>query len=270
MVVVEGAAGIGKSRLVAELRRRAEADGIRVLTARAGELERDFPFGVVRQLFEPELADPERRERIFSGAAAAARGVFGALEDDAPDGSFAALNGLFWVALNVAGDRPAVLLVDDLHWCDRASLRFLAYLARRLEGLPLLVAATVRTTAARLEHAKALLALGSVLATDAAIDTLRRAHAVALGCGAVRVADEARDGLRARGTDVSTATPSGLEALTSGERRLAALVASGRTIRDIAQVLFLTPKTVDDRLARAYEKLGVHTPGELGQMLEVA
>lgn len=145
MVVVEGAAGIGKSRLATELRRRAEQQGIRVLSARAGELERDFPFGVVRQLFEPELADPDTRERILSGAAAAARGVFGALEDDAPDGSFAALNGLFWVALNVAGDRPAVLLVDDLHWCDRASLRFLAYLARRLEGLPLLVAATVRT-----------------------------------------------------------------------------------------------------------------------------
>ena len=38
-----------------------------------------------------------------------------------------------------------MLAVDDLHWCDRPSLRFLAYLARRLEGLPVLVPATVRT-----------------------------------------------------------------------------------------------------------------------------
>ena len=37
-----------------------------------------------------------------------------------------------------------MLAIDDLHWADRASLRFLAYLVRRLEGLPLLVAATLR------------------------------------------------------------------------------------------------------------------------------
>ena len=145
VAVVEGPAGIGKSRLVAELRRRAEAQGVKVLSSRAGELEREFPFGVARQLFEPELAGPERREQILGGAAAAARGVFGPLEEGAPDGSFSALNGLFWVALNTAAERPAMLLVDDLHWCDRASLRFLAYLARRLEGLPLLLVTTVRT-----------------------------------------------------------------------------------------------------------------------------
>ena len=49
---------------------------MRVLAARAGELEREFPFGVVRQLFEPVLADPGRREAAFAGAAAGARAVF--------------------------------------------------------------------------------------------------------------------------------------------------------------------------------------------------
>ena len=44
--------------------------------------------------------------------------------------------------LNLAADRPLVLAVDDLHWCDRPSLRFLAYLTRRLEGLPVLLAVT--------------------------------------------------------------------------------------------------------------------------------
>ena len=68
VVVVEGPAGIGKSGLLAEL--RGAGGPMRVLSARAGEFERDFPFGVVRQLFEPFLSDPERRERWLADAAA--------------------------------------------------------------------------------------------------------------------------------------------------------------------------------------------------------
>ena len=41
--------------------------------------------------------------------------------------------------MNLSAEAPLLLAVDDLHWCDRASLRFLAYLTRRLEGLPVLV-----------------------------------------------------------------------------------------------------------------------------------
>ena len=62
-VLIEGPPGIGKTRLLAEFRRRATADGALVLNARAGELEREFPFGVVRQLFEAVVADPERARR---------------------------------------------------------------------------------------------------------------------------------------------------------------------------------------------------------------
>ncbi len=81
---------------------------------------------------------------LLAGAAAPAAAVFGALDGDG-DASFAALHGLFWVALNLAAERPLVLAIDDLHWCDRPSLRFVAYLARRLEGQPILVGATIRT-----------------------------------------------------------------------------------------------------------------------------
>ena len=65
---------------------------------------------------------------------------------DDRDASFATLHGLYWLMLNLAADRPLVLAVDDLHWCDRPSLRFLAYLTRRLEGLPILLAVTARST----------------------------------------------------------------------------------------------------------------------------
>ncbi|HEX8083760.1 MAG TPA: AAA family ATPase [Solirubrobacteraceae bacterium] len=147
VVLVEGPAGIGKTRLLAEARRQAGASGALALFARAGELERDFPFGVVRQLFEGALADPALRERALTGAAAGAAQVFGAPDGDGAgdDASFAVLHGLFWLALNVAAQQPLVLAIDDLQWCDPPSLRFVAYLARRLEGQPILVAATVRS-----------------------------------------------------------------------------------------------------------------------------
>ncbi|MGE3138230.1 MAG: AAA family ATPase [Thermoleophilia bacterium] len=149
IAVVEGPAGIGKSRLIAELRACARGHGLRELTARGGELEREFPFGVVRQLLEPALAPAGARERLLTGAAAAARPVFESVEsppaDDRGDVTFAALHGLFWLTADLAEEGPLLVVVDDLHWCDRPSLRFLAYLARRLDGLPVLLALGLRS-----------------------------------------------------------------------------------------------------------------------------
>jgi DNA-binding CsgD family transcriptional regulator len=146
VVVVEGPAGIGKSRLLAEARRRAEGS-MRVLSARGSGLEGEFAFGVVRQLFEGELAAVERREALLAGAAAPAAMVFGELSAGAEGGegaSFASLHGLYWLVLNLAEERPLLLAVDDVHWCDRPSLLFFAYLARRLESQPILLLTGLR------------------------------------------------------------------------------------------------------------------------------
>src|SRR5262245_6545127 len=143
-VLIEGPAGIGKTRLLAAARERA-ADRMTVLTARCSELEREFSFGAVRQLFEPPARDRDRRERLLAGAAAPAEGVLGAPEGDA-EGTFAVLHGLYWATLNLAEERPVLIAIDDLQWSDRPSLRFVAYLAARLEGAPVLLAATVRST----------------------------------------------------------------------------------------------------------------------------
>jgi DNA-binding CsgD family transcriptional regulator len=137
VALIEGPAGIGKSRLLAEARNRSGR--MTVLSARCGELERDFSFGAVRQLLEP-VAD---RERLLAGAAAPVAGV---LEGGTAEGSFAVLHGLYWAVLNLAEEAPVLLAIDDLQWSDRPSLRFVAYLVRRLEGAPVLVAATLRST----------------------------------------------------------------------------------------------------------------------------
>jgi DNA-binding CsgD family transcriptional regulator len=149
LVLVEGPAGIGKSRLVAAAKTLAEEGGLRVLAARGGELEREFPFGIVRQLFESLLSDESARSDLLSGAAGAAAPVFEPprerrASEASGEGSFAVLHGLYWLTANLCLERSLVLAVDDLHWCDRASLRFLAYLARRLDDLPVLLVAGYR------------------------------------------------------------------------------------------------------------------------------
>ncbi|MFI1566912.1 BTAD domain-containing putative transcriptional regulator [Streptomyces sp. NPDC020490] len=146
LVLVEGPAGIGKTRLLAEARRMAAERGALTMTARGSQLEKAYGFGVVRQLFEPIVADPARRERALSGAAVSASSVFDVAKvQTQADSSLAALHGLYWLTVNLSAEHPIMLAVDDLQWCDRGSLRFLAYLVGRVQGLPVLVVATLRT-----------------------------------------------------------------------------------------------------------------------------
>ena len=74
--------------------------------------------------------------------------IDGAVEEGEPvgEGTFAVLHGLYWLTINLCSERALLLAVDDLHWCDRASLRFLAYLARRLEDLPIVLVASLRSS----------------------------------------------------------------------------------------------------------------------------
>jgi DNA-binding CsgD family transcriptional regulator len=151
LVVVEGAAGIGKTSLLREARERGAARGLRVLTARGSELEQTFPYGVVRQLFERAVArsSPEEREELLAGAAGLAAPLFsadsgGELAAVNQDSAFAVLHGLYWLTANLAEREPLLLAIDDLHWADPASVRWLAYVAHRIEGLPIIAVATAR------------------------------------------------------------------------------------------------------------------------------
>ena len=138
VLVVEGGAGIGKTALLDATCDRAAALGHAVLRARGSRLEAGFGFGVVRQLFERRVAQAGEHERdaLLAGAARAVRPLLlgEALETAATDTSFAVLHGLYWLTVNLAERRPVLIAVDDTHWADEASLRWLAHLAPRLQA----------------------------------------------------------------------------------------------------------------------------------------
>jgi len=149
LVVVEGPPGIGKTALLSAARAEAGAQGMPVLRARGAELEREFAFGIVRQLFEPVLsgASAEARASLLHGAAGAAETLF--LGGAAPatlevNPLFGILHGLYWLTANLAVTSPLCILVDDANWADAPSLRYLAFLITRLEELPVAVLVTMR------------------------------------------------------------------------------------------------------------------------------
>src|SRR5690242_8357612 len=139
VLVVEGGAGIGKTSLLAAATRRATELGYETLRARGSQLEADFAYGVVRQLFERRLASAPAGERdaLLAGPAAAVRPLLlGEIRGaSAFDTSFAVLHGLYWLTVNIADRRPLLIAVDDAHWADEPSVRWLAHMARRIEGL---------------------------------------------------------------------------------------------------------------------------------------
>jgi hypothetical protein len=140
---VEGPAGIGKTRLLRAAREHARQAGLRVLWARAGALERDFAFGVVRALFEPVVT--ERPDLISTGPARLAAPVVTLVEEPSAAVTGARLHGLYWLTVALADSGPLLLVVDDAHWADAPSLEALAYLTRRVDELPVGIVLAARS-----------------------------------------------------------------------------------------------------------------------------
>src|SRR5918999_1837523 len=178
LVLVEGPPGIGKSRLLEATRVRASERGMVVLSARASELDREFPLGVVRQLFEALVmsADAGRRATLLHGAAGLAAPLLGPglpereAADPGADPSLAHFHALYWFTANLAEEAPTALVVDDVHWADAGSLRFMEFLLPRLEELPVLVALAARSPEPGVERASI-----DALATDPLAQVLRPA-----------------------------------------------------------------------------------------------
>ena len=130
VVLLEGHAGIGKTALLGELRELAVRRGARVLRARAGELEQDDPFAVLRQLFGPPLSG-----RDLESLPVSARAALGLDEGESPppgeDAARSARHALWALCRRLAASAPLVVLLDDGQWADEQSLRWLVFLARR-------------------------------------------------------------------------------------------------------------------------------------------
>jgi tetratricopeptide (TPR) repeat protein len=150
LLVLEGHAGIGKSRLIAAARERAEAAGIRVLSTRCSPLEEEFAWGTAVELIEPTLqvASPGELERTFDTGETAVLRLFDRRVVPRPSNSaetaYSIIHGLFWLIADLAERAPLALLVDDAHWSDPSSLRFLEYLLERLEELPVTIVLACR------------------------------------------------------------------------------------------------------------------------------
>ncbi|MFF9125467.1 ATP-binding protein [Streptomyces sp. NPDC014889] len=145
-MVLAGPLGIGRSALLHELPRCAGEDIVHVLRASAAPTEQGLAHGVVRQLFDSLLttASGPDRERLLAGAGAA-RQVLGddvAPDSDASDGTV--LRDLRALLATLSATAPLLVLVDDLQWADSWSLRWLARLAPRLDGLRLLLVCSLR------------------------------------------------------------------------------------------------------------------------------
>ena len=273
-LVIEGAAGMGKSRLLEEARVLASAGGLRILAARATELEQGFPFGVVRQLFERPLteADADERDRWLAGAAALAADVLtGALTASvasapspaAGDPGYAWQHGLYWLASNLAADSPLVLVVDDLQWCDAPSARALAFIARRLEGQPLALILATRPLD------PALTPEAATLVGDPAAELLRPSPLTEAAVGALvaaRLPDEPDDRFVRACLDVTGGNPflvgelldeaaaRGLSPTAAAADDVAAMVPRGVANAVLLRLARLVPAAA--ALARALGALG--------------
>ena len=153
------------------------------------------------------------------------------------------------------------------------SLRSAGLLAGGEEGLRLLREAVdvLSDSPALLERARALTELGAALRRanrrKQARERLADGLELAERCSAVLLAERARAELVATGARPRRSRRSGEAGLTPSERRVARLAAAGHTNRDIAQALFVTPKTIEVHLSHAYRKLGIRSRAQLPGVL---
>ena len=141
IVLVEGEAGIGKTRLLAETLATAERQGCEVAAAKADEMQQTRPFGVIADALgcARSASDPRRAE-IAALLATHVRGDHGPITISSDPGlRFRTVDALCDLVESLALQQPLVIGLDDLQWADPSSLLTLAGLGRSAVGLPVAV-----------------------------------------------------------------------------------------------------------------------------------
>jgi DNA-binding CsgD family transcriptional regulator len=253
VMVFEGVAGIGKTALLAAAGQRAEAAGMRLLSAAGRELEQGFAFGVATQLLEPEVIalDAAEHERAFAGAAAPAASMLGggSASAPAPDAGFSIIHALYWLIANLAETRPLVLIVDDLQWVDLPSREAVAYLTSRLDELPVFLACAVRTGDPDTD------APDPRLLKDAPVEVVRLQPLSPAGVGVIvraTLGSEASDGFRAACHEATGGNPF----LARELARSAAQEGFGGADADVEALRGLTPRGVSRAVLPRIRALG--------------
>ncbi len=277
LILIEGEAGIGKTRLAEELLRHAQAGGATAITTRCYEGEAKIAYGPFVEGLRTALRMPNRDDWLSTVPARWLREIarlLPELEDLRPDLSsappidtpgaqsrlFEAVGQVFLTACR--GARPGILLLDDLHWADAASLDLLAYLVRRLHDYPVCLLLTWRAESVPPRHrGRALLAEAqrAGVATTLSLERLSRSAVIELieSAGVVPASPPAdlaarlyaeTEGLPfflveylaalARGSHLETSDwplPSGVRDLL--QTRLAAVSETGRQVLATAAVI---------------------------------
>ncbi len=252
-ILLQGAAGTGKSALITEASQRARDAGLRVMAARGGELEQDYPFGVIRQLYEPTLASvsPLRRARLLDGAAAPAAWVLDMTEGGTGlhAAGFASMNAIYWLTAQLAAEGPLVLTVDDAHWADVSSLRALDFLGRRITDLPVALIVGMRP-----EEPGARVDL---------LDELRNVAQDHVSLGALRPASTARI-IRGQIPEASDEICDACHAATGGNplylRELLRTLSVGDVSLDAETVSRASVPTLGDRVIRRVHRVAEDAP----------
>jgi DNA-binding CsgD family transcriptional regulator len=296
VLVLRGDPGIGKTTLIDYAASRAGP--MRVLRATGIEAENELGFAGLYSLLYPVAghltALPDRQ-------AAALRAALGLGYDravpQAPD-RLAVAAGTHSLLTIAAEDRPLLILVDDLHWLDPASQEALLFALRRLDRDAVACLVTMRpgTAAPAGLPCQELAGLGrdaaerlveAITGTKPAPEVTRRLHAETGGnplalaeLSAVLTAAQLsgaelpkaplepgtaiRQRFAARLDRLSPSSAGdGAEQLTPQELQIALLVTEGRTNAEVGRAVFLSTRTVEFHLSRAYRKLGVSSRTEL-------
>jgi DNA-binding CsgD family transcriptional regulator/tetratricopeptide (TPR) repeat protein len=147
VALIEGEAGIGKSRLLAEILEHSRGLGFQPFVGAAAELERDRPFGALVEAFDlhPTAPDPERAEigQLLIGDRDPVGDAALSLAE-APALRFRVLEAVLTLVERLCLSAPAIIAVEDLHWADPSTLLVFRQLRRRLAHLPLALVGTLR------------------------------------------------------------------------------------------------------------------------------
>ena len=140
VLVLHGEAGVGKSALLAEAGRIAAAAGMRVLTTVGVESEQHLPYAGLHQIVFPIRSGIEALPAPQRDSLQAATGMTDRAVPDIYLVGLAVLNLL----ADVAAETPVLLVAEDAHWLDHASVDVLTFVARRLDSEPMVLLAAVR------------------------------------------------------------------------------------------------------------------------------